>query len=185
MDKRDDSSKYKNYTDSTIGANWLETHVYIYLNTAHKLPSVTISIVVVLYERIFRIYWEVDSFRLFRWTKVRQQKTDGLKIESFYASLALKKLRPPKYRHVQTLPYDLYCPSTKICDEEYVCGYCKKIVTTKALLRLHYRATQRHASLDDVEDEEEEVAESPVVDGPCLISNLELFLTQPMEIIYE
>ena len=47
--------------------------------------------------------------------------------------------------------------------------------------------TQHHANLDDMEDEEEEVIEIQVnlVDRPFLIQNLEIFLTQPIEIIYE
>ena len=46
-----------------------------------------------------------------------------------------------RYKKCVTLPYDLYCPSVKVDDPEYVCAYAEKFAT-KALLKLHLRAAQ-------------------------------------------
>ena len=73
------------------------------------------------------------------------------------------------------------------------CPYilCKKIDTTKELLLYHLKATQHHAyeetdmiSIeDDMHEDEEETLD--IVDGPCLIPDIEKYLEQPFEIIYE
>ena len=91
------------------------------------------------------------------------------------------------------LPYDLYCPSTKASNVDYVCPYilCKKICSTKELLLNHLKATQHHAfeetdmiSIeDDMHEDEEETLD--IADGPCLIPNIEKYLEQTSEIIYK
>ena len=91
------------------------------------------------------------------------------------------------------LPYDLYCPSTEANNAYYVCPYilCKKICTTKELWLYHLKAKQHHAyeetdmiSIEhDMHNDEEETLD--IVDGPCLIPDIEKYLEQPFEIIYE
>ena len=68
---------------------------------------------------------------------------------------------------------------------------CKKICTTKELLLYHLKAAQHHAyeetdmiSVVDYMHEDEEGA-LDIVDGPCLLRDIEKFLEQPFEIIYE
>ena len=76
----------------------------------------------------------------------------------------------------------LYCPSSKDNDPEYVCTYCRKICTTKALLKLNLKATQHHSHDVIGEDESEaknvdEVEDAPVTPHrPCLISCMKIFL---------
>ena len=74
-----------------------------------------------------------------------KKKSEKPKICGFYESLALQHLRPKAYKQCVKLPYDLYCPSTKVDDAEYVCAHCKKICTTKELLKFHLRSTQHHS----------------------------------------
>ena len=100
-------------------------------------------------------------------------------------------MRPRKYKLCKQLPFDLYCPSVDIDDPEYTCSYCKKICTTKALLKLHLKATKHHSfELDDDSDDEspteEDVDKLPEVhDGPCLIPSMEKFLESTWDITYE
>ena len=91
------------------------------------------------------------------------------------------------------LLYDLYCPSTEANNAYYVCPYilCKKICTTKELWLYHLKAKQHHAyeetdmiSIEhDMHNDEEETLD--IVDGPCLIPDIEKYLEQPFQIIYE
>ena len=121
------------------------------------------------------------------------KKDETQKISGFYQSLALQHLRPKGYEKCIKLPYDLYCPSTEGNNVNCVCPYilCKKICTTKELLLYHIKATQHHAfeetdmiSIeDDMHEDEEETLD--ILDGPCLIPNIEKYLEQPSEIIYE
>lgn len=62
----------------------------------------------------------------------------------FYESLAFHNLRPVKYNLCKELQYDLYCPSSKDNDPGYVFSYCRKISTTKTLVKLYLKATQHH-----------------------------------------
>ena len=91
------------------------------------------------------------------------------------------------------LPYDLYCPSTEANNANYVCPYIlrKKMCATKELLLYHLKATQHHAyeeadmiSIeDDMHEDEEENLD--IVDGPFLMPDIEKYLEQPFEIIYD
>ena len=91
------------------------------------------------------------------------------------------------------LQYNLYCPSTEANNIDYVCPYilCKEICTTKELLLYHLKATEHHAyeetdmiSIEhDMHEAEEETLD--VADGPCLIPDIEKYLEQRIEIIYE
>ena len=70
-------------------------------------------------------------------------------------------------------------------------AYCRKICTTKALLKLHLEATQHH-SYDVVgEDESEaenvdEVEDATVIpDGPCLTPCMKVFLMGTFETTYD
>ena len=91
------------------------------------------------------------------------------------------------------LPYNFYCPFTEANNADCVCPYilCKTICTTKELLLYRLKATQHHeykeTDMISVEDEMHEDAEGTlyVVDGPCLIPDIEKYLEQPFEIIYE
>ena len=91
------------------------------------------------------------------------------------------------------LPYDVYRPPIEANNADYVCSYilCKKICATKELLLYHLKATQHHAyeetdmisiEGDMYEDEEETLY---IADGPCLIPDIDQYLEQPFEIIYE
>ena len=73
------------------------------------------------------------------WTNTTgsHKNSDKTKIQGFYQSQALQKMRPRKYKYVSKFPYDLYCPFVDVNNEEYVCTHCKKICTIKQLLKLH------------------------------------------------
>ena len=96
-----------------------------------------------------------------------------------------------KYNLCKQLLYELSCPSTKKNDPEYFCGYCRKRYTTKALLKLHLKATQHHSynvvSKDESETENvDELEDAPVIhDGPCLIRCVKVFLMDTFETTYE
>ena len=97
-------------------------------------------------------------------------------------------MRPTLYKNCGKLPFDLYCPSAKIDDPNYCCAYCKKICTTKELLKLHLRATQHHAcETEDDEDEELfiDIDTLPVIeDGACLIPCMDKFLECTWDVTY-
>ena len=122
-----------------------------------------------------------------------KKKSEKQKICGFYESLELQHLRPKAYKQCVKLPYDLYCPSTKVDDAEYVCAHRKKICTTKELLKFHLRSTQHHSfePEPDVENLESENNDCDVdglpdiVDGPCLIPCMEKFFESTWDITYE
>ena len=84
------------------------------------------------------------------------------------------------------------CPR-KQNNADYVCPYilCKEICAVKELLLYQLKATQHHAyeetdmiSIeDDIHVDEQETLD--IVDGPCLIPDVEKYLDRPFEIIYE
>ena len=117
------------------------------------------------------------------------KKDEMQKISEFYQGLAWQHPWPKGYEKCMKLLYDLYCPSTKANNADYVCPYilCKKICTMKEPLLHHLKATQPHAyeetdkiSIEDVmhEDEEETL---DIVDGLCLIPDIERHLEQPLK----
>ena len=100
----------------------------------------------------------------------------------FYESLALQQLHPKAYKQCVKLPYDLYCPSTKVDNAEYVCAHCKKICMTKELLKFHLRSTQHVENLEP-ENNDCDIDRIPdIVDGPCLILCMEKFLERTWDI---
>ena len=161
-----------NFTDSKVGADWLETHVYI--------PKYCLQIA------------KYNDLGCCKPARTNVQEVLGGKF--LPAPLALTGGPSPKaYKQCVKLPYDLYCPSTKVDDAEYVCAHCKKICTTKELLKFHLRSTQHHSfePEPDVENLESENNDCDVdglpdiVDGPCLIPCMERFLESTWDITYE
>lgn len=190
VDKCDDSWRYKDYTDAKLGANWLEKHIYVskYCLQITKCDDsdccrpLRTNIQNVLKGKFLPTPLSFGKGATLLDPKKKDEKT---RLRGLYESLALQHLRPPNYPLCEQLPYDLYCPSSKDNDPEYVCAYCRKICTTKALLKIHLKATLHHSYIleDDFEDEvEEEVA---IPDGPCLIPEMKIFCMGAFEVTYE
>ena len=124
-----------------------------------------------------------------------KMKSEKNKLCRFYESPTLKHMRRKKYKLCHKLPpFDLYCPSVDIDDPEYSCRHSKKICTTKALLKLHLKATKHHSFVlefnsDDESSTEEvdsDVEKLPDVDdGPYLIPSMEKFLESTWDITYK
>ena len=87
-----------------------------------------------------------------------KKKYEETRFRGFYESLLLQHLRPVKYNLCEQLRYHLYYPPSKDNDPEYVCAYCRKICITKAILKLHLKATQHHS--DHVVGKEESEVEN-------------------------
>ena len=147
VDSSDDSKKYKDYTDAKMGADWLERHVYIYkyclqiakcgnIDCCRPLRT---TVQEVLGGKFLSPPLALESGPSLVDPKKKSEKK---KLSGFSKSLSLKHMRPTRYKLCNTLPFDLYCPSVKFDDPEYVCAHCRKICTTKALLKLHLRVTQ-------------------------------------------
>ena len=116
------------------------------------------------------------------------KKDETQKISGFYQRLALQHLRPKGYKKCMKLPYYLFCPSTEANNANYVYPYifCKKIFTTKKLL-LYYLKAKEETDMISIEDDmhKDEERTLDIVDGPCVIPNIEKYLEQPSEMIYE
>ena len=108
----------------------------------------------------------------------------------------MKHRRPKDYKKCKKLLYDLYCPSTEANNADYVCPCvhiysARKYVQWKNCCLYHLKATQHHAYKEtdtisienDMHEDEEETLD--IVDGPCLVPEIEKYLEQPFEIIYE
>ena len=197
VDSSDDSKKYKNHSDAKIGANWLHNHVYIskYCLQIAKCGNIDCceplrtTVQEVLGGKFLPPPLALESGASLIDPRKKSEKD---KLCGFYKSLALKHMRPKKYKLCGQLPFDLYCPSVKIDDPDLFCPHCKKICTTKALLKFHLRATQHHSfELNPDSDDEEsnnitDVDTLPVVeDGACLIPSMDKFLESPWDITYE
>ena len=124
---------------------------------------------------------------------------EGRKAESTMEPLSGFEHGTPCMKYMK-LPYDLSCPSTKVNSANCLCPYilCKKIYyvnerncSIKELLLYHLKAKQHYAYEDtdmisiedDMHEDEEETLD--IVDGPCLIPDIEKYLEQPFEVIYE
>ena len=147
VDSSDDSEKYKQYTDVKMGADWLERHVYVskYCLQIAKCGNIDCCrpLRTTVQEVLGGMFLSPPlAFASGPSLGDPKNKSETTKLSDFYKSLALKHMRPTMYKLCDALPFDLYCPSVKIDDPEYVCAYCRKICTTKALLKLHLRATQ-------------------------------------------
>ena len=85
----------------------------------------------------------------------------------------------------------LYCPSSENNDPKYVCGYCRKICTTKDLIKLHLKATQHNSyavvGKDQPATKNVDVVEDALVipNEPCLIPCMKVFLMNTFEKTYE
>ena len=69
----------------------------------------------------------------------------------------------------------------------YADSYCKKICSTKALMKLHLQATQHHAfeTENDENDEFIDIDTLPVIeDGACLIPCMDTFLESTWDVTY-
>ena len=139
-------------------------------------------------------FFNINIFHIsYYFHHIFSKKDETQKISGFFQSLALQHLRPIGYEKRMKLPYNLCCPSTGANNVNYVCPYilCKKICTTKELFLYHLKATQHYAyeetdiisTEDDIHEDEEETLD--IVDGPCLIPDIEKYLEQPFEIIYK
>ena len=113
------------------------------------------------------------------------------KLHGFYEIIALQHLCPIKCNLCEQPLDDLYCPSSKDNDPEYVCAYCRKIFPTKALLKLHSKVTQHYTNDAVVEDKSEaknvdKVEDAPVIpNGPCLISCMKVSLINTFETTHQ
>ena len=150
IDCSDDRKKYKSYTDTKLGAYWLENHVYISKYCLQIAKCTNIDCCKPLRTNVQEVLggqFLPPPLTLQSGPSLVDpgKKSEKDRFCGFYKSLVLKNMRPTLYKNCGKLPFDLYCPSAKIDDPNYCCAYCKKICTTKELLKLHLRATQHHA----------------------------------------
>ena len=147
VDKCDDSWRYKDCCNTKLGANWPEKHVYmlkyslqiVQCDNFDCCSPLSTNIQKVLKGGFLPTPLAFGKGATFLDPKKKNEKT---KLRGFYESLPLQHLHPVNYNLCEQLLYNLYCPSSKDNDHQNVCAYCRKICTTKTLLKLHLKATQ-------------------------------------------
>ena len=133
VDPSDDSAAYKNSTDAKIGANWLENHAYISkyclqlakCNDIKCCSPLRTPIQEVLGGKFLPTPLAFTAGPVLVDPAKKSEKT---RIRGLFESQALQKMRPSNHKSTAMLPYDFYCPSVEIDNEEYVCSFCKKFV---------------------------------------------------------